>query len=93
MNDSEALSEVRKIVKNDRTFLTVSVLLALAMAFLVVWFRLDQGPKAFLAGLLTGGLGAAAVAGYVYVVRLGTALRGEQSSGLLKDARRLASSK
>jgi hypothetical protein len=63
------------------------------MAGLVVSYRLDQGPNAFLAGVLTGGLGAIAVAMYVYSVRIGTALRGEQPSGLLKDARRLASSK
>lgn len=93
MSDSQALSEVQKILKNERTFLPVAVLLAVGMAVLVISYRLDQGPKAFLAGVLTGGLGAIAVAGYIYFVRLGTALRGEQASGLLKDARRLASSK
>ncbi len=93
MSDSQALTEVQKILKNERAFLPVAVLLAVAMAGLVIWYRLDQGPKAFLAGMLTGSLGAIAVAGSVYVVRLGTALRGEQPSGLLKDARRLASSK
>ena len=93
MSDSQALTEVQKILKNERAFLPVAALLAVAMAGLVIWYRLDQGPKAFLAGLLTGSLGAIAVAVYVYVVRLGTALRGEQPSGLLKDARRLASSK
>jgi phosphotransferase system glucose/maltose/N-acetylglucosamine-specific IIC component len=93
MSDSQALTEVQKILKNERAFLPVAALLAVAMAGLVIWYRLDQGPKAFLAGLLTGSLGAIAVAVYVYVVRLGTALRGEHPSGLLKDACRLASSK
>ena len=93
MDDSQALTEIRKLVKNERAFLPVSVLLASALAFVVVWYRLDQGPKAFLAGLLVGGLGTVALAVFVYVVRLSTALRGEQSSGLLKDARRLASSR
>jgi hypothetical protein len=93
MDDSQALMEIRKLVKNERALLPVSVLLASALAFVVVWYRLDQGPKAFLAGLLVGGLGTVALAAFVYVVRLSTALRGEQSSGLLKDARRLASSR
>jgi hypothetical protein len=69
------------------------VLLASAVAFVVVWYRLDHGPEAFLAGLLVGGLGVVALAGFVYVVRLSTALRGEKPSGLLEDARRLASSR
>ena len=93
MSDPQAISEVQKILKNERAFLPVAGLLAVGMVALVIWYRLDQGPKAFLAGVLTGGLGAIAVAIYVYVVRLGTALRGEQPAGLLKDARRLASSK
>jgi len=93
MHDSQALTEIQKLVKNERAFLPVSVLLASAVAFVVVWYRLDQGPKAFLAGLLVGGLGTVALAVFVYVVRLSTALRGEQTSGLLKDACRLASSK
>jgi RsiW-degrading membrane proteinase PrsW (M82 family) len=93
MDDSQALTEIQKLVKNERAMLPVSVLLASAVAFVVVWYRLDQGPKAFLAGLLVGGLGTVALAVFVYVVRLSTALRGEQTSGLLKDACRLASSK
>ena len=93
MSGPQALSEVEKILKNERAFLPVATLLAVGMAVLVISYRLDQGPKAFLAGVLTGGLGAIAVAMYVYFVRLGTALRGEQASGLLKDARRLASPK
>ena len=67
--------------------------LASAVAFFVVWYRLDQGPKAFLAGLLVGGLGTIALAGLGYVVKLSTALRGEKSYGLLIDALRLASSR
>ena len=93
MSDSQALTEVQKILKNERAYLPVAALLAVAMAGLVIWYRLDQGPKAFLAGLLTGSLGAIAVAAYVFVVRLGTALRGEKSSGLLIDSLRLASSR
>ena len=93
MNDSQALAEVQKLVKNERAFLPVSVLLALSVAFVVVWYRLDQSPKAFLAGLLVGSLVAIALAGFVFFVRVSTALRGEQPSGLLKDARRLASSR
>ena len=93
MSDPQAISAVQKILKNERAYLPVAALLAVGMIFLVISYRLDQGPKAFLAGALTGGLGAIAVAGYVFVVRLGTALRGEQPAGLLKDARRLASSK
>ena len=93
MSDSQALTELQKILKNERAFLPVATLLAVGMAVLVISYRLDQGPKAFLAGVLTGGLGAIAVAMYVYFVRLSTALRGEQASGLLKDARRLVTSK
>ena len=93
MSDPRVLSEVQKILKNERAFLPVSVLLASAVAFVVVWYRLDHGPEAFLAGLLVGGLGVVALAGFVYVVRLSTALRGEKPSGLLEDARRLASSR
>ena len=93
MSDPRVLSEVQKILKNERAFLPVSVLLASAVAFVVVWYRLDHGPEAFLAGLLVGGLGVIALAGFGYVVRLSTALRGEKPSGLLKDARRLASSR
>ena len=93
MSDPQALSEVQKILKNDRAFLPISVLLASAVAFVVVSYRLDQGPKAFLAGLLVGGLGTMALAGLGYVVKISTALRGEKSSGLLTDALRLASSR
>ncbi len=93
MDDSQALTEIQKLVKNERAMLPVSVLLASAVAFVVVWYRLDQGPKAFLAGLLVGGLGTVALAVFVYVVRLSTALRGEKSSGLLIDSLRLASSR
>ena len=93
MSDPRVLSEVQKILKNERAFLPVSVLLASAVAFVVVWYRVDHGPEAFLAGLLVGGLGVVALAGFVYVVRLSTALRGEKPSGLLEDARRLASSR
>jgi hypothetical protein len=93
MSDPQASAEVQEILKNERAFLPVAALLAVGMAVLVISYRLDQGPNAFLAGVLTGGLGAIAVAMYVYSVRIGTALRGEQPSGLLKDARRLASSK
>ena len=93
MSDPRVLSEVQKVLKNERAFLPVSVLLASAVAFVVVWYRVDHGPEAFLAGLLVGGLGVVALAGFVYVVRLSTALRGEKPSGLLEDARRLASSR
>jgi len=93
MDDVQALTEIQKLLKNERAFLPVSVLLASAVAFVVVWYRLDQGPKAFLAGLLVGGLGTIALAVFVYVVRLSAALRGAKPSGLLKDARRLASSR
>jgi membrane protein YdbS with pleckstrin-like domain len=93
MDDSQALTEIQKLVKSERALLPVSVLLASAVAFVVVWYRLDQGPKAFLAGLLVGGLGTVALAVFVYVVRLSTALRGEKSSGLLIDSLRLASSR
>ena len=93
MSDLQALPEVQKIVKNDRAFLPVACLLAVGMAVLAISYRPDQGPKAFLAGVLTGGLGAIAVAMYVYSVRLSTALRGEQGSGILRDAHRLASYK
>ena len=93
MDDSQALTEIQKLVKNERAMLPVRVLLASAVAFVVVWYCLDQGPKAFLAGLLVGGLGTVALAVFVCVVRLSTALRGEKSSGLLIDSLRLASSR
>jgi len=40
MHDSQALTEIQKLVKNERAFLPVSVLLASAVAFVVVWYRL-----------------------------------------------------
>jgi hypothetical protein len=90
MNDSQVVSAVRKMWKNERAFLPVSALLAVAISIVVGWYRLDQGPNAFLAGLLVGGLVACAAAVFVYVVRLGTALRGDRPSGLLADHRKLA---
>jgi hypothetical protein len=46
MSDSHALTEVQKILKNERAYLPVAALLAVAMAGLVIWYRLDQGPRA-----------------------------------------------
>jgi hypothetical protein len=45
MSDSHALTEVQKILKNERAYLPVAALLAVAMAGLVFGIALTKVPK------------------------------------------------
>jgi len=90
MTDSDIVNEIRKMWRRERVFLPFAVLITVAVSLIVLWFRLDQAERPFLAGVLVGALGAGALTAAAFVIRLGTALRGRPPAGLIDDAARLA---